>query len=209
MKRAAHARRELTPTARHILAVAARLFAARGYDATSVQTIVEAAGVTKPTLYHHFQSKAGLAKALLTEPMTALVSELRGLPDDPRLEPTERLVRYIERKIDFCREDPDRSRFFHALIFGPLGGDLAPELIAYADRLMGVLAEIVEQMAEAGVIDRDRAEDFAIAIRGAVIVATMEYLYRARPFDPERARAIVDDLIEGFGARRKVARGVG
>lgn len=207
--KAVRARRELPPTARHILAVAARLFAVRGYDATSVQMIVEAAGVTKPTLYHHFQSKAGVAKALLTEPMTALVAEVRSITSDPKLDPVERLVRYIECKIDFCREDPDRARFFHALVFGPMGGDLAPELIAYADKLMGVLAEIVEQLAESGVIDRNRAEDLAIAVRGVVTVATTEYLYRARPLDTGRARTIVDDLIEGFGTRRKAARGVG
>jgi AcrR family transcriptional regulator len=44
---------EQNEMARHIARVAARLFAARGYDATPVRAIVEAAGVTKPTLYYH------------------------------------------------------------------------------------------------------------------------------------------------------------
>ncbi|MBN1312885.1 MAG: TetR/AcrR family transcriptional regulator [Anaerolineae bacterium] len=46
---------------------ALRLFASRGYDAVSVQEVVEAAGVTKPTLYHYFGSKRGLLDALLAE----------------------------------------------------------------------------------------------------------------------------------------------
>ena len=45
-----------------IARVAARLFAADGYDATSVRNIVEAAAVTKPTLYYYFSSKEALAK---------------------------------------------------------------------------------------------------------------------------------------------------
>jgi AcrR family transcriptional regulator len=50
---AAPVKGEPSETARHIARVAARLFAARGYDATPVRAIVEAAGVTKPTLYYH------------------------------------------------------------------------------------------------------------------------------------------------------------
>ena len=41
----------------------------RGYDATPVRAIVEAAGVTKPTLYYHFGSKEGLAQALDPVPL--------------------------------------------------------------------------------------------------------------------------------------------
>jgi AcrR family transcriptional regulator len=43
-----------------LLAAATRLFAERGYDRTSVQEIVEAAGVTKGALYHYFGSKEDL-----------------------------------------------------------------------------------------------------------------------------------------------------
>ncbi|WP_051846825.1 TetR/AcrR family transcriptional regulator [Streptomyces sp. NHF165] len=42
------------------MAAATRLFAERGYDRTSVQEIVEAAGVTKGALYHYFGSKDDL-----------------------------------------------------------------------------------------------------------------------------------------------------
>ncbi|WP_240979681.1 TetR/AcrR family transcriptional regulator [Streptomyces sp. HNM0574] len=42
------------------MAAATRLFADRGYDRTSVQEIVEAAGVTKGALYHYFGSKDDL-----------------------------------------------------------------------------------------------------------------------------------------------------
>jgi AcrR family transcriptional regulator len=44
---------------------AARLFAERGYSSTTVQDIVSAAGVSKPMLYRHFESKKDLQKKLL------------------------------------------------------------------------------------------------------------------------------------------------
>lgn len=43
-----------------LLAVATRLFAEQGFDRTSVQEIVETAGVTKGALYHYFGSKDDL-----------------------------------------------------------------------------------------------------------------------------------------------------
>lgn len=48
-----------------ILAAAIKCFAHSGYAGTSVQEIVETAKLTKPALYYHFGSKAGLYQALM------------------------------------------------------------------------------------------------------------------------------------------------
>ncbi|MBB5936338.1 TetR/AcrR family transcriptional regulator [Streptomyces zagrosensis] len=48
------------PVPQRLLDAATKLFAERGYDRTSVQEIVEAAGVTKGALYHYFGSKDDL-----------------------------------------------------------------------------------------------------------------------------------------------------
>ena len=117
--------------ARHIARVAARLFAAQGYDATSVREIVEAAGVTKPTLYYHFGSKEGLAQALVTVPLTEPGRAAARDPGGPRRIRSSALVRMLEAHFAFCRDDPDRSRFVYALFFGPLGTGLAAELARF------------------------------------------------------------------------------
>src|SRR5947208_1146512 len=43
-----------------LLATARSLFARRGYPDVSVDEIVQAAGLTKGALYHHYQDKEGL-----------------------------------------------------------------------------------------------------------------------------------------------------
>ena len=43
-----------------ILREATRLFAEKGYAATSVREVVEASGCTKPALYYYFKSKDAL-----------------------------------------------------------------------------------------------------------------------------------------------------
>ena len=58
------ARRATNVTRTRIQDVALALFATRGYDATSLQEIATALGVTKAALYYHFPSKAELLHSL-------------------------------------------------------------------------------------------------------------------------------------------------
>jgi len=52
-------------TREQLLLAALKSFAARGYAATSVQEIVDAAQVSKPALYYYFKDKAELFQALV------------------------------------------------------------------------------------------------------------------------------------------------
>src|SRR4029453_9696211 len=56
---------ESATSAERILHKAIELFATKGYDATSVREICEAAGITKPTLYHFYGSKEGVYRAIV------------------------------------------------------------------------------------------------------------------------------------------------
>ena len=52
-------------TREHLLAVATALFAERGYEATSIEAVLQAAGVSRGSLYHHFAGKDALFEAVL------------------------------------------------------------------------------------------------------------------------------------------------
>jgi AcrR family transcriptional regulator len=52
---------------KQLLDVALEVFARSGYHETSMNDVAEAAGVTKPVLYQHFESKRDLFQALLDE----------------------------------------------------------------------------------------------------------------------------------------------
>lgn len=55
-----------------ILEVALKLFSHRGYGATSVRDIAEAAGLSKGNVYHHFPDKETIFRALLDEYFQAM-----------------------------------------------------------------------------------------------------------------------------------------
>ncbi|GAA3435420.1 TetR/AcrR family transcriptional regulator [Kutzneria kofuensis] len=60
MTKASQGRGELTPMESRILRAAVKLFAEKGFDATTVQEVVSHAEVTKGALYHYFDSKDDL-----------------------------------------------------------------------------------------------------------------------------------------------------
>jgi AcrR family transcriptional regulator len=59
-----------------LLGVAVEVFAERGFHATSMDEVAEAAGVTKPVLYQHFPSKRALYRELLDDVDAQLVARL-------------------------------------------------------------------------------------------------------------------------------------
>src|SRR5665647_2835752 len=77
-----------------LLAAALEQFARRGYSATSVRELCEAAGVTKPVLYYYFKSKEGLYQQLMEESYShyeSILAELTSFSGNAR-----------ERVIHFC-----------------------------------------------------------------------------------------------------------
>jgi AcrR family transcriptional regulator len=54
-------------TRAHLIDVATRLFAAHGYDGTSIEAVLADSGVSRGSLYHHFPGKDALFLAVLEE----------------------------------------------------------------------------------------------------------------------------------------------
>ena len=126
-RRAAQARE----TRRHLLAVAARLFAERGYVGTSFDAVAAEAGVGRATVFAHFPTKSALLKAAYDVTLVG-DDEPVALPDRP-----ESLA---------VRAEPDPARFLdgYAGIVTGVGRRLCPiyEAIrgaAHADPEAGVV----------------------------------------------------------------------
>jgi AcrR family transcriptional regulator len=192
---------EAETVASHIAREAARLFAAHGYDATSVREIVQGAGVTKPTLYYYYQSKEGLAKALVVEPLSHLVEQLRQIVTTER-DAVRCLERILEAHFAFCRENPDRSRFLYALLLGPPGSEPAQDMTRCKEDLGRWVEAGIRRLSQAGIIRKKRVDSCTTLFRGLIVISTLDFLYNDKPLGQNLARSLVKDLLEGFDERR-------
>ncbi|HEY2056826.1 MAG TPA: TetR/AcrR family transcriptional regulator [Amycolatopsis sp.] len=66
---------------RRLLQHATKLFAKKGFDRTSVQEIVEAAGVTKGAMYHYFDSKDDLLYEIYARVLREQTAQLEKVAD--------------------------------------------------------------------------------------------------------------------------------
>jgi TetR/AcrR family transcriptional regulator, cholesterol catabolism regulator len=70
----------------HMLALAAELFAQKGYRATTVREIADAAGILSGSLYHHFDSKESIGDEILSSFVNQVLTNYRAAAAaaDPR-----------------------------------------------------------------------------------------------------------------------------
>jgi AcrR family transcriptional regulator len=91
-----------------IVAVARRLFATRGFDATSTEAILEGSRVSRGALYYHFETKEALFAAVLEEveiDITAATGRARANTTDP----VEALAAAFDRFLGMASENEVRQ----------------------------------------------------------------------------------------------------
>ena len=66
----------MNKTKRKIFETSMRLFAEKGYDATSIEEITATVGVAKGTLYYHFSSKEEIFEFLVEEGVKLLKNSI-------------------------------------------------------------------------------------------------------------------------------------
>lgn len=179
---------------------AAKLFARRGFEATSTREIVEEAGLAKPTLYYHFGSKEGLAKALLVEPLSELVERLGEIVAEEG-DPARALGRILAAHFDYCRDDPDRSRFFFAAAFGPPEGPTGSLMACRKEDLRGPTDAALRRCVEAGLVPEDEFDAFDSMFRGMLTISVIDFLYHDKPLGEDRAGMLVATLLRAFEGR--------
>ncbi len=153
-----------------LLEAASRLFASKGYTATSVRDIVSAAGVTAPSLYHHFGNKEGL--------FLALVRVNRARVEAARQEvlagggtAAERLVRLSRTYVALRRELADFGWAIVRIVTGPRKATPRFDLRAMARERVRHFEDLVEEGVASGEFAPCVPHHVALALVGAIDIA--------------------------------------
>ena len=180
-------------TKRDLIQVARRLFAARGYSATSLDEVVAEAGVTKGALYHHFENKKELFAAVAERVEADLTASIgRGMERDP----WDALIAGTERFLDAALEGEVQTIL---LIDAPtvLGYERWHALQGRYG--LGLTVTALEVGMDAGVLKRRPSLPLANMVlkalsAGAMFIARAEDRAKARKDVGEIAMAMLEGL---------------
>lgn len=154
-------------TRSELLQCALELFAERGYDAVGVQEIVDAAGVTKPTMYHWFGSKRGLLEALFDAHFGALHERVERAADY-RGDLVLTLETVLRAYLEVAAADPLFYRLQLAAWFAPRGSDMHQAMSARASRQQEVLTAMFARATREHGNMRGREAAYAATFLGMV-----------------------------------------
>ncbi len=150
-----------------LLDCALELFSQRGFDAVGVREIVEAAGVTKPTLYHYFESKRGLLDSLLQREagklLTMVLQSAVYLGD--LILTLENIVRtYFE----VAQRDTTFYRMQLAMYFAPPESEANQAIRPFAREQREILEDVFIRAAEDHGNLRGRHQRYAVGFLGEI-----------------------------------------
>jgi len=167
--------RRLPPGERRALIVdaAGRLFGERGYDATRLDDVASAAGVTKPILYRHFADKTTLYLALLERHREDLGSFAAAVPAEGSLDERLRAVLVV-----WVAYVSDRG-YAWRMLFRDTGGGPEIQAVRHAvhARARAVLVRMIEELREGEIPEREReplAELMSMGMASVVLWAMDE-----------------------------------
>ena len=101
-----------------ILAAAYQLFVRHGYEATTVNMIIDALGLSKGAFYHHFASKEEVLQALAQRMAHEMAARLEPSLSDPTLPPLEKLRRVFGLGTQWKVEHAPMVRALASLYWG-------------------------------------------------------------------------------------------
>ena len=184
-------------TTRNLILVAGQLFSERGYHGVAAEAIVEAAGVSRGALYHHFGGKRGLFEAVFVDCERRIAARIRTAASK---EPTPRgqLLAGSLAFLDACA-DPDLRRIVI---------EDAPVVLGWprwrqidSGHGLALLRNAIERLQEEGEITGHAAEAIVYALSGAMNELAMWVAASGRTRAAlKEAKQILIELVQNVGS---------
>ena len=182
-------------TRRQLIDVATRLFADQGYDDTSTEQVLREAGVSRGSLYHHYDSKEQLFEAVVEHLEEGVVEQLVDVVVRHR-DPVKILRAGCAQWVAMA-EDPAVRRIILTDAPAVLGWQRWREIDERYG--FGLLKHGVEAVAQAGRLAAGDVDVVAHVLLGALNEAAMLVARAETPIAARReATKAVDRLIDGF-----------
>nr|WP_246470380.1 TetR/AcrR family transcriptional regulator [Streptomyces olivoverticillatus] len=176
-----------------MLAAATRLFAEQGYDRTSVQEIVEAAGVTKGALYHYFGSKDDLLHEVYGRVLRLQQERLDAFADAAA--PVEQRLREAAADVVVTSiENLDDTKIFFRSMHH-LGPDRLRQVRAERRRYHERFRALVEEGQRSGVFNATTPADLVVDYHFGSVHHLGSWYRPGGPLGPQQVADHLADLL--------------
>ena len=181
-----------------LLREAADIFSRKGYAATSVGEIVAAAGVTKPVLYYHFQSKENLYLTLMEESIENFRVTLETAHRNETGTVAERVQRLCEALVGHALENLSIVRLTRGMHYAPPQGAPVFDGCEFPRTIQATLLQLVERGVRSGEFRPVVPADLVWVIMGLLSVCIDSNLVDpALALKPEGFRAALNLVFAG------------
>jgi AcrR family transcriptional regulator len=168
--------------------VARELFGQRGYAEVGTEEIVERAGVTRGALYHHFDGKRELFRAVHEQLEREILDGIVGLMREAN-DPVEMLRIGLAAFLDMCT---DRRITRISMVDAPTVLGWAAWREIGERHALGMISAALTAGMDAGLLRGQPVRPLALVLLGAVDEAA---LYIANAEDPDAARAEMEPVL--------------
>lgn len=184
---------------RELIEIAGRLFAERGFLATTIRDVADVAGIQSGSLYHHFDSKESMADELLREYWSTLLERLEAVTSTGAgaTEQARQMIRESFLLIESCElavRMTTNDWNYLAQIF--------PFMEESLDRCEAIWIKTLEQGIATGEFNSEVSPSLVYRTIMAAISGTARWY---RPGGPLRIERLADEMarlfLHGFAAR--------
>jgi AcrR family transcriptional regulator len=175
---------EAVRTAQRIFTVAARLFRAQGYDATTAREIAAVLGIQKASLYHHTRGKAHLLHQVCTAALRQIRKDVLSATDGVA-DPLERARRLVVAHVTSLLRNQDQ----HAaslLESRALSGDHQTDVSLLRDAHESAVRQVLESGQRAGALRDDIPTKYLSLLLFSLTNRTMLWYRPDGPLTPEQ-----------------------
>lgn len=189
-----------------LLHCALKLFAEKGYENTGISELVQAAGVTKPTLYYFFENKEGIFRAILDANYQVLNQEIARAavytPDPAHYEQDVHgtLLRTVQAFYAYAKMYPDFFRLALVLEQSPQNTLSSQMAMPYVTMLYEIISQMFLAFSKAHG-NLTGKETLLTSHFLAIIDADIrDWLYRDGKMDEGTAELLVHEFMHGIYA---------
>ncbi|HWO23930.1 MAG TPA: TetR/AcrR family transcriptional regulator [Kofleriaceae bacterium] len=182
---------------RQILERAARIICQQGFEATSMQEIAVACGLTKAGLYHHIKTKDALLLAIMNYGMDlfeeVVLHRVSGIAD-----PLERLRQTMARNVELVTQDSSKEVTIILHEHQTLTGAAQREINARKKRYVRFLEDSLREASARGQIRPVDPTLAAFSFLGVVLWTYKWYRADGRISSAQLSEGVIDLFFAGL-----------